>query len=50
MEERLENYRLIEEAEYRLKEAEGQATISHADIMARYGLTEDDLNDGVEIE
>lgn len=51
MEEMLENFLLIADSEAREQTYEGKKTVSHAEIMTRYGFTEADLDAGdVEIE
>lgn len=51
MEEMLENFLLIADSEAREQNYAGKKTISHQEIMTRYGLCEADLNAGdVEIE
>jgi hypothetical protein len=51
MEEMLENYLLVAEAEGCERTEKGQKTISHKEIRDRYGLSEADLDAGdVEIE
>ena len=43
MEEKMENYQLADEALRRVKMAKGSPLIKHADILARYGYTDDEL-------
>lgn len=50
MEELLEDYRLLLEAEQRIIAADGKPTLTHHDIMTRYKLTDADLDEHVEIE
>jgi len=47
----LEDYELFFEAEKRMKNAETKGFLSHEDVMKRFGITEEELDDiDVEIE